>query len=114
MISECFWTAAARHADIVLPATTSFERNDMTMTGDYSNQHLVPMKRVVAPRDEARDDFEVFADLSERWEAGGRERFTEGKTICSGWRRFTRLPPSAGRSIRLRCRRSPSSGRIIS
>ncbi|XNM66340.1 molybdopterin-dependent oxidoreductase [Escherichia coli] len=59
--SECFWTAAARHADIVLPATTSFERNDMTMTGDYSNQHLVPMKRVVAPRDGARDDFEVFA-----------------------------------------------------
>ncbi|WP_445468543.1 molybdopterin-dependent oxidoreductase, partial [Klebsiella pneumoniae] len=41
---------AARHADIVLPATTSFERNDLTMTGDYSNQHLVPMKQVVAPR----------------------------------------------------------------
>ncbi|MBN0408454.1 molybdopterin-dependent oxidoreductase, partial [Pseudomonas aeruginosa] len=74
VISECFWTAAARHADIVLPATTSFERNDLTMTGDYSNQHLVPMKQVVAPRDEARDDFAVFADLSERWEAGGRER----------------------------------------
>ena len=80
VISECFWTAAARHADIVLPATTSFERNDLTMTGDYSNQHLVPMKRAVEPRDEARDDFEVFADLSERWEAGGRARFTEGKS----------------------------------
>ncbi|BBQ81759.1 TPA: molybdopterin guanine dinucleotide-containing S/N-oxide reductase [Kluyvera ascorbata] len=79
VISECNWTAAARHADIVLPATTSFERNDLTMTGDYSNQHLVPMKRVVAPRDEARDDFEVFAELSERWESGGRARFTEGK-----------------------------------
>ncbi|WP_251989617.1 integrase core domain-containing protein, partial [Escherichia coli] len=35
VISECFWTAAAKHADIVLPATTSFERNDLTMTGDY-------------------------------------------------------------------------------
>lgn len=80
VISECFWTAAAKHADIVLPATTSFERNDMTMTGDYSNQHMVPMKRVVAPRDEARDDLEVFAELSERWEQGGGERFTEGKT----------------------------------
>ncbi|MCL7705220.1 molybdopterin-dependent oxidoreductase, partial [Enterobacter kobei] len=80
VISECFWTASAKHADIVLPATTSFERNDLTMTGDYSNQHMVPMKRVVAPRDEARDDFDVFAELSERWEAGGRERFTEGKT----------------------------------
>lgn len=50
MISECFWTAAAKHADIVLPATTSFERNDLTMTGDYSNQHLVPMEQVVPPR----------------------------------------------------------------
>lgn len=80
VISECFWTAAAKHADIVLPITTSFERNDMTMTGDYSNQHLVPMKQVVAPQAEARNDFDVFADLSERWEQGGKARFTEQKT----------------------------------
>ncbi len=80
VISECYWTAAAKHADIVLPITTSFERNDLTMTGDYSNQHLVPMKQVVAPRDEARHDFDVFADLSERLEPGGRARFSEGKS----------------------------------
>ena len=96
VISECFWTAAARHADIVLPATTSFERNDMTMTGDYSNQHLVPMKRVVAPRDEARDDFEVFADLSERWEAGGRERFTEGKNDLQWLETFYQIAAQRG------------------
>ena len=48
------------------------------MTGDYSNQHLVPMKQVVPPRDEARNDFDVFAELSERWEKGGGARFTEG------------------------------------
>lgn len=80
VISECFWTGAAKHADIVLPITTSFERNDMTMTGDYSNQHLVPMKQVVPPQYEARNDFDVFAALSERWEEGGHARFTEGKT----------------------------------
>ncbi|AIR64424.1 molybdopterin guanine dinucleotide-containing S/N-oxide reductase [Cedecea neteri] len=80
VISECFWTAAAKHADIVLPVTTSFERNDMTMTGDYSNQHLVPMKQVVAPQGEARNDFDIFAELSERWEAGGEARFSEGKS----------------------------------
>lgn len=79
VISECFWTAAAKHADIVLPITTSFERNDMTMTGDYSNQHLVPMKQVVAPQAEARNDFDVFAELSELWELGGKARFTEEK-----------------------------------
>lgn len=80
VISECFWTAAAKHADIVLPITTSFERNDLTMTGDYSNQHLVPMKQVVAPQYEARNDFDVFAELSERWEMGGGVRFSEGKS----------------------------------
>ncbi|MBK4716645.1 molybdopterin guanine dinucleotide-containing S/N-oxide reductase [Enterobacterales bacterium BIT-L3] len=80
VISECYWTAAAKHADIVLPITTSFERNDLTMTGDYSNQHMVPMKQVVAPRHEARNDFDVFADLSERLGSDGRMRFTEGKS----------------------------------
>ncbi|WP_310608547.1 molybdopterin guanine dinucleotide-containing S/N-oxide reductase [Buttiauxella brennerae] len=80
VISECFWTAAAKHADIVLPITTSFERNDLTMTGDYSNQHLVPMKQVVSPQGEARDDLAVFARLSALWEEGGDARFTEGKT----------------------------------
>ncbi|MTD37391.1 molybdopterin guanine dinucleotide-containing S/N-oxide reductase [Erwinia sp. CPCC 100877] len=79
VISECFWTAAAKHADIVLPITTSFERNDLTMTGDYSQQHLVPMKQVVEPQSGARNDFDVFADLAERLEQGGRERFTEGR-----------------------------------
>ncbi|MNB96560.1 Biotin sulfoxide reductase [compost metagenome] len=96
VISECFWTAAARHADIVLPATTSFERNDMTMTGDYSNQHMVPMKRVVPPRDEARDDFDVFAELSERWEQGGGERFTEGKTDLDWLETFYQIAGQRG------------------
>jgi biotin/methionine sulfoxide reductase len=96
VISECFWTASAKHADIVLPATTSFERNDLTMTGDYSNQHMVPMKRVVAPRDEARDDFDVFAELSELWEAGGRERFTEGKTDLEWLETFYQIAAQRG------------------
>ncbi|WP_409429815.1 molybdopterin guanine dinucleotide-containing S/N-oxide reductase [Kosakonia sp.] len=98
VISECFWTAAAKHADIVLPATTSFERNDLTMTGDYSNQHLVPMKRVVAPQYEARDDWEVFAELSERWEAGGRERFTEGKSDLQWLETFYEIAGQRGAS----------------
>ena len=66
------------------------------MTGDYSNQHLVPMKQVVAPRDEARDDFAVFADLSERWEAGGRERFTEGKSDLQWLETFYQMAARRG------------------
>ncbi|POT55572.1 trimethylamine-N-oxide reductase TorA [Citrobacter amalonaticus] len=98
VISECFWTAAAKHADIVLPATTSFERNDLTMTGDYSNQHLVPMKQVVTPRDEARNDFDVFAELSERWETGGYARFTEGKSELEWLETFYAIAGQRGAS----------------
>ena len=87
VVSECYWTAAAKHADIVLPITTSFERNDLTMTGDYSNQHIVPMKQVVAPQFEARNDFDVFADLAELLKPGGKEIYTEGKDEMA-WLKF--------------------------
>ncbi|STL55992.1 trimethylamine-N-oxide reductase 2 [Escherichia coli] len=82
--SECYWTAAAKHADIVLPITTSFERNDLTMTGDYSNQHIVPMKQAVAPQFEARNDFDVFADLAELLKPGGKEIYTKVKMKWRG------------------------------
>ncbi len=67
------------------------------MTGDYSNQAYGPDEARCPPRDEARDDFDVFAELSELWEAGGRARFTEGKTDLEWWRASIRLPDSAAR-----------------
>jgi len=102
VISEIYWTAAAKHADIVLPITTSFERNDMTMTGDYSNQHLVPMKKVVEPQGEARNDFDVFADMSELIKAGGRDVFTEGKDEMAWLKGFYNAAQKNGRSARVR------------
>ncbi|EMX9262345.1 biotin sulfoxide reductase [Escherichia coli] len=70
VISECFWTAAAKHADIVLPATTSFERND----------------------------FDVFAELSERWEKGGYARFTEGQSELQWLETFYNVARQRGAS----------------
>lgn len=87
-----------RNTRISLPATTSFERIDLTMTGDYSNQHLVPMKQVVPPRYEARNDFDVFAELSERWEKGGYARFTEGKSELQWLETFYNVARQRGAS----------------
>ncbi|ODC03473.1 trimethylamine N-oxide reductase I catalytic subunit [Terasakiispira papahanaumokuakeensis] len=101
VISEPYWTAAAKHADIVLPITTSFERNDMTMTGDYSNQHLVPMKQVVPPQWEARHDFDVFADMAERLKAGGHDVYTEGKTEMEWLYEFYKTAQQSGRAARV-------------
>ncbi|OOF51844.1 trimethylamine N-oxide reductase I catalytic subunit [Rodentibacter genomosp. 1] len=78
IVNEVNWTPTARMADIVLPATTSYERNDLTMGGDYSMFAVYPMKQVVPPQFEAKNDFDIFAELAKR--AGKEEEFTEGKT----------------------------------
>ncbi len=101
VISEPYWTAAAKHADIVLPITTSFERNDLTMTGDYSNQHLVPMKQVVPPQFESRNDFDVFADMAELLKPGGRVVFTENKTEMEWLNGFYKEAQAIGRQNRI-------------
>lgn len=102
VVSEIYWTAAAKHADIVLPITSSFERNDLTMTGDYSNQHLIPMKQVVPPQFEARNDFDVFADMAERLKPGGHAAFTEGKSELEWLKSFYETAQKGGRSARVR------------
>ncbi|BDM63061.1 hypothetical protein NFHSH190041_05130 [Shewanella sp. NFH-SH190041] len=80
VVSDPYWASSTRFADIVLPITTSYERNDMTMTGDYSNQNIVPMKQVVPPQYEARSDFDVFADLAGMLRSDGKALFTENRT----------------------------------
>lgn len=102
VISEIYWTAAAKHADVVLPITTSFERNDMTMTGDYSNQHLIPMKQAVKPQGEARNDFDVFADMAELIKSGGHDVYTEGKTEMDWLKGFYETAQKGGRAARIR------------
>ena len=71
---EQFWTPAARHADIVLPATTSLERNDIGVA--TREGHLVAMRQAVPPFAEARDDFAIFATLAAR--LGMEHEYTEG------------------------------------
>ena len=78
VVHEAFWTPTARMADIVMPVTTSYERNDITMTGDYSNLNIVPMKQAVEKQFESRDDYQIFSDLAK--EFGAFEQFTQNKT----------------------------------
>lgn len=60
VVNEIFWTPTARMADIVLPVTTSYERNDLTMSGDYSMMNIFPMKKAVEPQFEAKSDYEIL------------------------------------------------------
>ncbi len=77
VVHDQFWTATARHADIVLPATMSIERDDF---GSGQNDRMFfPMPALTRPPGQARDDYEIFADLAEALGTG--KEFTEGRTV---------------------------------
>src|SRR5690606_25835043 len=64
IVNEQAWTATAKMADIVLPATTAYEREDI----GYSTREalMVAMKPVATPPPEARDDYWIFTELARR------------------------------------------------
>jgi len=76
VVHEQFWTSTARHADIVLPATMSIERDDYA--SGRNDPYFFPMPAITLPAGEARDDYAIFAALAERLDAGSA--FTEGRT----------------------------------
>jgi biotin/methionine sulfoxide reductase len=76
VVQDPYWTPMARHADLVLPATTSFERNDIG--SGRADARIIAMHQVLPPVGEARSDHDILAGLAER--LGFGEAFTEGKS----------------------------------
>ncbi|MFK7963849.1 MAG: molybdopterin-dependent oxidoreductase [Burkholderiaceae bacterium] len=76
IVNDPYWTATARHADIVFPATTSLEREDFSRGS--VEMTMSPMPQVLTPYAQARDDFDIFAGLAEQ--LGFEGEFTEGRT----------------------------------
>jgi len=64
IVNESWWTATARHADIVFPATTTLERNDVGANG--RDRFVVAMKKAIEPIGQSRNDFDIFEALAQR------------------------------------------------
>ncbi|MBR9788451.1 MAG: trimethylamine-N-oxide reductase TorA [Vibrionaceae bacterium] len=73
---EFAWTATCRFSDIVLPACTQWERNDIDVYGSYSSRGLVAMHRLVDPLFQSKPDFQIMSELTQRF--GRREEYTRG------------------------------------
>ncbi|MWB79042.1 molybdopterin-dependent oxidoreductase [Pseudooceanicola sp. 216_PA32_1] len=82
IVQDPMWTATAQRGDIVLPASTSLERNDIS--GSRRSDHIVAMQQAIAPLGEARSDYEIFSAIAAR--LGVSEAFTEGRDEM-GWLR---------------------------
>ncbi|MEX0158719.1 MULTISPECIES: molybdopterin-dependent oxidoreductase [unclassified Microbacterium] len=76
IVHETHWTSTARHADIVLPATMSIERDDYG--AGRNDPQFFPMPALTVPAGQAKDDYAIFAELEMRLDM--RTPFSEGRT----------------------------------
>ncbi|SCK19851.1 biotin/methionine sulfoxide reductase [Variovorax sp. HW608] len=90
VVHEVVWTATARHADMVLPCTMTLERDDIG--AGQTDPLMVAMRRVCPPHGMARDDYDIFCDLSRR--LGALDLFSEGRDTI-GWLRYLYEPTRA-------------------
>ena len=75
IVHEPWWTSTARHADIVFPATTPYEREDISYA--LGDSFVFHMPQLIDPVGNARDDYEIFSALAKRLDV--EEKFTEGR-----------------------------------
>ena len=75
IVNEQYWNPNAKFADIVLPATTMMERNDIGSSS--RDRFMIAMKRAIDPVAQARNDYDIFTALAEK--LGIKEKFTEGR-----------------------------------
>ncbi|HTX54928.1 MAG TPA: DMSO/selenate family reductase complex A subunit [Candidatus Baltobacteraceae bacterium] len=83
LVADQFLTPSARFADVVFPAVTWMEREDVASGGHYA-EHVLFLNQVIAPLGEARTDYWALAQLAERLGVG--PAFTEGRDE-RGWLR---------------------------
>ncbi|WP_103332055.1 molybdopterin guanine dinucleotide-containing S/N-oxide reductase [Pseudotabrizicola formosa] len=80
IVQDPMFTATARRADIVLPATTSLERNDLA--GNKRSDFILAMGKAIEPLGEARSDFDIFLAIAGK--LGVSDAFSEGRDEM-GW-----------------------------
>lgn len=86
---DCWWSTETRFADIILPACTSLERDDIGEFGEPGGQTkggssgcnyrvVVRMKKCIEPLWESKPDYQIFRELSAR--LGFEQDYTEGNS----------------------------------
>ncbi len=76
-----FLTPTARYADILLPATTFWERNDVHTPWSGAGHYSIYMHRAIEPMYECRNDIDIFADLAARMGIVGYSDKTEDEWL---------------------------------
>jgi anaerobic dimethyl sulfoxide reductase subunit A len=87
VVQEHFITPTARYADLLLPATTFWERNDMHVPWSGAGHYALFMRQAIDPVGECRNDLDICADLAQRLGIDGYNDKTEDEWLresCAG------------------------------
>ena len=77
VVHEHFLTPTSRYADIVLPATTFWERNDIHTPWAGAGHYVFYMRKAIEPMGECRHDLDIVTDLAKRLGIEGYNDKTE-------------------------------------
>jgi len=76
IVNEIWWNAQARHADIILPANTALERNDIML--NPRDPTIIANKKTISSVGDSKSDYEIFSSLANK--LGFENLFTENKS----------------------------------
>ena len=76
IVHEPWWTATAKRADIVFPATTQFERSDIGWA--KGDPYIFYMPQMISPVGLAKNDYDIFSELSGKLNC--KEKFTRNQS----------------------------------
>jgi anaerobic dimethyl sulfoxide reductase subunit A len=81
VVHDHFVTPTARYADILLPATTFWERNDVHTPWAGAGHYAIFMRQAIPPVGECRNDLDICADLARRLAIAGYSDRTEDEWL---------------------------------
>src|SRR4029079_3510753 len=81
VVHDHFLTPTARYADIVLPATTFWERNDVHTPWAGAGHYAIFMRQAIEPVGECRNDIDICAALAARLGIEGYNDKTEDEWL---------------------------------
>ncbi len=76
IVNEWCWNAMAKHSDVVLPCTTTLERNDLGISP--RDPYVIDMQQAIAPVGNSRNDYAIFTGIARAM--GLEAEFTEGRS----------------------------------
>ena len=83
IVNEIWWNPQALHADIIFPANTALERNDLML--NPRDPTIVANKSAMKSFENSKTDFEIFSGLAKK--LGFLESFTDNKSEMD-WIKF--------------------------